>query len=56
MKITITMQTGNEAFKTQWDVANALRALADRIDNGLDRVSKVMDENGNAVGTVETEE
>lgn len=52
-KIVIEMTTGNDAFLSEYSVAQALRALADRIDSrGLDNVSKVLDDNGQSVGTV----
>ena len=51
MKITITMKTGNAAFQNLDNVATALRELARQIDAGQ-RPSKVMDVNGNVVGTV----
>ena len=52
--ITITINLGNDAMHES-DVAQALRDLAKRIDaKGLDYVTKVMDGNGNSVGTVET--
>ncbi len=36
-------------------IAKALKELAGRIENkGFDFISKVLDENGNSVGTVET--
>jgi hypothetical protein len=53
-KVVITINFGNEAMQTEHDMCEALRELARRISkNGLDKVSKVMDANGNAVGTVE---
>ena len=53
-KITITIELGNDEMKTDRDVANALRALADRVrQNGLEKVTRVMDGNGNTVGKVE---
>jgi hypothetical protein len=52
--ITITIQLGNDAMQTKEDVANALRNTADKLEaRGFCNVSKVMDVNGNAVGTVE---
>lgn len=54
--ITITINTGNETMQSDNDVANALVELARRIKTkGLDYVSKVMDDNGNSVGTVTVE-
>lgn len=56
MKVTITIETGNAAMRTERDVARALTTLAKRIkDNGLDFVTKVMDDNGQSVGTVTVE-
>ena len=51
MKIKIEMETGNAAFESMSDVVTALRELAHRIESGQSP-SKVMDGNGNAVGTV----
>lgn len=54
MKVTITIETGNDDCQTYTDIARHLKQLAERIDrDGLDHVSKVMDRNGNKVGTVE---
>jgi hypothetical protein len=54
MKITISMQTGNEAFQNDNDIAKALIELAKRIKrSGIDNISKIMDSNGNSVGTVD---
>jgi len=51
--ITITIQTGNDAVQTDSDIARILKALSMRIGrDGLGHVTKVMDDNGNAVGTV----
>ena len=53
--ITITINLGNDAMQSESDVAHALRELAKRIDaKGLGYVTKVMDANGQSVGTVET--
>ena len=55
-KVTITVEMGNDAMQNETDIANALRTLASRIErHGLDRITKVMDENGNQVGKVECE-
>jgi hypothetical protein len=51
-RITITIDLGNEAMQNMDDVARALQALAKRMLNG-NEPAKVMDENGNSVGTVE---
>lgn len=54
MNITISMETGNDAFNSDADIARALVKLAERIKrNGIGGVSKVMDDNGNSVGTVD---
>jgi len=51
--ITITIQTGNDTAQTDSDIARILKELSLRIGrDGLDHVTKVMDDNGNAVGTV----
>lgn len=56
MKITITIETGNDAMKSAADVALALESLANRIKrDGAENVFRVLDENGNSVGTVHTE-
>ena len=52
MNITIKMETGNAAFQTADDIADALNALANRFRAGQ-MPGKVMDGNGNAVGVVE---
>ena len=50
--ITITINLGNDACQES-DIPDLLRELARRIDlHGLERVTKVMDANGNSVGTV----
>jgi hypothetical protein len=55
MKITIS--TGNDDCETYTDIARHLRRLANRIsDQGLDCLTKVIDRNGNTIGTVTTEE
>ena len=54
MKIEIKLETGNEAFQTSDDVADALVKLADRIRSWeLSRIEGlVFDTNGNRVGTI----
>jgi hypothetical protein len=56
--IVIKITTGNDAVQTAGDIANLLVELAKRIkrDGGFDNITKVMDVNGNSVGTVETNE
>lgn len=54
MQVTITIETGNDDCQTYTDVARHLRTLADRIArDGLDHITKVMDRNGNKVGSVD---
>jgi hypothetical protein len=55
-KIVITVNLGNDAMQSEIELAAALRNTARRIEqNGLEKVTKVMDVNGNSVGTVECE-
>jgi len=55
-KVTITVEMGNEDCQNGYDLARVLQKLAKRINaNGLENVTKVMDENGNCVGKVEVE-
>lgn len=49
-KFTVEIELGNVAMMDLEDVARALRRIADRLDAGSDG-GKVMDTNGNAVGT-----
>jgi hypothetical protein len=58
MDVIIKITTGNDTVKTVGDIANLLIELAKRIkrDGGFDKITKVMDVNGNSVGTVETSE
>lgn len=52
-KVTITIEMGNDAMQTERDLAKALIELARRIKkDGLDRVTKVIDDNGNIVGEI----
>ena len=52
--VRITINFGNEAMQTEADLVFALRELATRIERrGLDYVTKVLDRNGNVVGTVD---
>ena len=51
MQIKITMKTGNESFQSRRDVVMALTELARRFSVGQ-TPTKVMDNNGQAVGTV----
>lgn len=56
-KITITIKTGNSAFEenVSGEVARILRGLADKLENYHQQPTKLMDINGNKVGTVEYE-
>ena len=49
----ISIKTDNAAFEDNWreETARLLRGLAARIENGQDP-SRLLDYNGNAVGTV----
>lgn len=50
----VEIELGNDAMRTTGDVWRALRNLQPKLkaiaDNGVER--KIMDENGNSVGTV----
>ena len=50
-EFTLRIKLGNEAMQTPEDVADRLRAVADRLDYGMDLWSgKILDYNGNKVG------
>lgn len=50
-EFTLRIEMGNAAMKTPEDVAESLRAVANRLDYGMDRQSgKILDYNGNKVG------
>jgi hypothetical protein len=51
-RITITIELGNDAMQNMDDVARALKTLAERMESGREP-TKIMDDNGNSVGTVE---
>lgn len=51
-RITITINLGNEAMRLETHIADALRVLAQRFEDHREP-TKVMDTNGNSVGTVE---
>jgi hypothetical protein len=52
--VTITINMGNDTMQDEHDVADALSRLLCRIDRvGLEQVTKVLDSNGNSVGTVD---
>lgn len=58
MKITITIETGNDAIPDNDDEALAyvLNTLARTIKRrGIENVGRVMDYNGNTIGRVDTE-
>jgi DUF917 family protein len=49
---TLTIELGNDAMQTPQDVADALEDVADRMMGALEFFhGKIMDENGNTVGT-----
>ncbi len=53
--VTITIKTGNAAFEgdnMNYEIARILRNLAEKIEND-NMPSKLMDINGNKVGTIE---
>jgi len=52
--VTVTINTGNADVQSDRDIARLLEATAKRIRrHGLEGVTKVMDANGNSVGTVD---
>lgn len=52
-EFTVTIELGNAAVEDALDVSNALRRVADLIDNGA--VSgAILDANGNTVGSFES--
>ena len=55
--LTVKIKTGNAAFEDgnlETELARILRQLADKIENGYTE-GKLMDINGNSVGTYELE-
>lgn len=57
MKITIKMETGNEAFNTEEHVAEALEKVGEMFKTrwlkiGKKEAIKILDGNGNTVGTL----
>lgn len=62
MRFTLTINSGNAAMQTGADIAAAVRAVAERIDDptqyfddptdesGFDRSGQIRDVNGNLVG------
>lgn len=54
MEVIIRIDSDNADCQTEADLVRHLRRLADRIEaKGLDRITKVMDGNGNSIGTVD---
>lgn len=50
-KFTLRIEMGNEAMQTPEDVGDALWAVANRLNYGIDLQSgKILDYNGNTVG------
>lgn len=49
----LEISLGNDAMQAGPDVARALRAVADRIENDLEARGTIRDENGNTVGSFE---
>lgn len=50
-EFTLRIKLGNEAMQTSEDVAASLRAVANRLNYGIDRQSgEILDYNGNKVG------
>lgn len=47
---TLTIETGNEAMATIFDVAEAVARVANRMHNLEDETGFIMDHNGNKVG------
>ncbi len=47
----LEIELGNDAMSAGPDVAAALRKIADRIENDLEARGKIVDDNGNTVGT-----
>ena len=52
--MTLPIDFGNAAMQTIGDAADALREMCKRIDRGQEP-TKIIDGNGNAVGSVEYE-
>jgi hypothetical protein len=49
-RFTLTIELGSDAMQSGPDVADALREIADRIENGFEARGKIRDANGNTVG------
>lgn len=50
-KFTLRIEMGNEAMQTSEDVGDALWAVANRLNCGMDlRSGEILDYNGNKVG------
>lgn len=58
MEFTLTIMLGNEAMQTGVEIADALRKVADHVQNvgygTSDIEGKIRDENGNTVGSYQT--
>ena len=48
--ITIEIETGNAAMQTPEDVADAIRAACDALEDANDSRGPIRDQNGNTVG------
>lgn len=46
----LMIELGNDGMQSGPDVAQALRDIADRIENGLEARGAIIDANGNTVG------
>jgi hypothetical protein len=49
-RFALEIKLGNAAMQSGPDVADALRKVADRIENGLEARGRIRDANGNTVG------
>ncbi len=50
-RFELKIDLGNDAMQGGPDVARALRKVADRIEDDLEARGKILDDNGNTVGT-----
>ena len=50
---TLKIELGNDAMQSREDIADALRSVAQQMENG-GGVGHIMDANGNTVGKYET--
>lgn len=53
MTFTVKIEMGNDAMKSRFDVARALRQLANKVNESGHMNGKIMDFNGNSVGSWE---